>query len=110
HTQEQPQQRLRVESRWLSTRPPRQGLRPRSLRVSQPAPSGDRRYLALALLGVSSFPTSAFPSSTTFPSSTSASFPSTALLSVSSSDASLQLLTWTLAPDNINGGGGSSSG
>lgn len=33
---------LRVWSRWLSTQPPRQGLRPKSLRVAQPAPSGDR--------------------------------------------------------------------
>ncbi|KXZ43022.1 hypothetical protein GPECTOR_106g116 [Gonium pectorale] len=109
-----------VSSRWLSTRPPRQGLRPRSLRVAQPAPSGDRRYLALALLGIGRWPpalppcdqTSA-PAADAAPSSSSSSSSSrtfaapaaaaaapaapTALLAVSSSDATASLLTWCLA-------------
>ncbi|GIL97389.1 hypothetical protein Vretimale_3041, partial [Volvox reticuliferus] len=85
---------LEVSSRWLSTRVPRQGLRPRSLRVSQPKASADRRYLALALLGVSSpCPVSQEKHS---PETESEAAAATALLSVASSDATASVFTLDL--------------
>ncbi|GLI59444.1 hypothetical protein VaNZ11_001270, partial [Volvox africanus] len=87
---------LEVSSRWLSTRVPRQGLRPHSLRTSKPKVSADRRYLALALLGVSSPPPIPQPHS---PETKSEATTATALLSVASSDATTSVFTLDLSGD-----------
>ncbi|KAG2496850.1 hypothetical protein HYH03_005254 [Edaphochlamys debaryana] len=80
-----------VEARWVSTRhPPRAGLRPRAGKdAAATAVTGERRFLALALLGVHR---------------------GSALLAAAASDATASLITWGPSGGGGGGGGGGSDG